>query len=291
MPTISVLDSTMAYSSCGEGTPFVLLHGNPTSSYLWRNILPRIGNIGRALAPDLIGMGASGKPAIDYGFLDTARYLDAWFDEMELDDVVLVGHDWGGALALDWATRHPDRVRGVALFETILRPMTWDEHFPGDARARVEALRASGTGETKVLDENFFLEIALHRTVLGGISKTDVDAYRAPYPFRESRRPLLAWPRSFPIEGSPAEVNARVSAYSEWLAESTEVPKLLLTFSGPAELLMVGPDEVAWSRSNIANLEVTECGPAGHLAPEDQPSAISAAITEWTQRQHRFIRE
>ncbi|MET0798292.1 haloalkane dehalogenase [Rhodococcus sp. KBW08] len=287
MAAISVLDSTMAYNSCGAGTPFVLIHGNPTSSHLWRKILPDIGNLGHALAPDLIGMGASGKPAIDYGFLDSARYLDAWFDEMKIDDVVLVGHDWGGALALDWAARHPDRVRGVAFFETILRPMTWDEHFPGDARARVEALRAPGTGETKVLDENFFLEIALHRTVLGALPETDADAYRAPYPSPESRRPLLAWPRSFPIEGTPAEVTARVSAYSQWLATSSEVPKLLLTFSGPAELLMIGPDEVAWCRSNITNLEVIQCGPAGHLAPEDQPGAITAALTEWTQR-HRL---
>ena len=116
-------------------------------------------------------MGRSGKPPINYGFLDTARYLDAWFDQMELDDVVLVGHDWGGALALDWAARHPARVRGVAFFETILRPMTWDEHFPGEARARVEALRDSDTGETKVLDENFFLEIALHRTILGEMTR------------------------------------------------------------------------------------------------------------------------
>ena len=143
----------------------------------------------------------------------------------------------------------------------------------------MEALRDSDTGETKVLDENFFLEIALHRTVLGEMTETDAEAYRSPYPSRESRRPLLEWPRSFPIEGTPGDVNARVAAYSDWLAESTDVPKLLLTFSGPAELLMIGPDEVTWSRSNIANLEVEQCGPAGHLAPEDQPAAIAAAIT------------
>ncbi|MGG7100130.1 haloalkane dehalogenase [Rhodococcus sp. 24CO] len=287
MPITPVLGSTMAHRESGEGPPFVLLHGNPTSSYLWRNILPTVGTLGRALAPDLIGMGESGKPAIDYGFVDTARYLDAWFAALELDDVVLVGHDWGGALAFDWAARHPDRVRGVAFLETILRPMTWAEHFPGDARARVEALRTPGIGEAKVLEQNFFLEVALDKTVLNGLSDGDAASYRAPYPTPESRRPLLAWPRAFPIEGTPADVHTRVASYGEWLAVSSDVPKLLMTFNGPSELLMVGHDEIEWSRSNIAHLDVMECGPAGHLAPEDQPDAIASAIVEWTRR-HRL---
>ena len=287
MPITPVLDSKMAHRESGDGPPFVLLHGNPTSSYLWRNILPSVSVLGRALAPDLIGMGESGKPAIDYGFVDTARYLAAWFDALELDDVVLVGHDWGGALAFDWAARHPDRVRGVAFLETILRPMTWAEHFPGDARARVEALRTPGTGEAKVLEQNFFLEVALDKTVLSGLSDGDAASYRAPYPTSESRRPLLAWPRAFPIEGTPADVHTRVASYGKWLAGSSDVPKLLMTFNGPSELLMVGRDEIEWSRSNIAHLDVMECGPAGHLAPEDRPDAIASAIVEWTRR-HRL---
>src|SRR3981081_4365167 len=133
MPTIEVLDSTMFFEEEGTGTPFVFLHGNPTSSHLWRHVLPGVGEPARRLAPDLIGMGRSGKPDVPYRFADHARYLDAWFDALGLEDVVLVGHDWGGALGFDWAARHPERVRGVAFFETIVRPMTWAD-LPAAAR-------------------------------------------------------------------------------------------------------------------------------------------------------------
>jgi haloalkane dehalogenase len=238
------------------------------------------------MAPDLIGMGESGRPAIDYGFDDSARYLDAWFEALGLDEVVLVGHDWGGALAFDWAARHPGRVRGLAFMETIVRPMTWDD-FPGPARPRYEALRAAGSGETKVLDENFFIEQALRATVLSGLSDEDLAVYRAYYPTREGRRPLLAWPRAMPIEGEPAGVVRRIEDYDAWLATSEDVPKLLLTFDGPTETLMMGPDMVAWCEANIAALEVEGCGPAAHVAPEDQPGAIAAAVVAWLAR-HRL---
>jgi haloalkane dehalogenase len=283
MPTIDVLDSTMFYEETGAGIPIVFLHGNPTSSHLWRHVLPLIGAPGRCLAPDLIGMGRSGKPGIAYRFADHARYLDAWFDELALDDVVLVGHDWGGALGFDWAARHPERTRGVAFLETIIRPMTWDD-FPGPARARMEALRAPGTGETKVLDENFFMEVSLRATALNALSEEDLKAYRAPYLTRDSRRPLLAWPRSLPIEGEPADVVNRIEAYDEWLARSRDIPKLLMTFDGSSQTLMVGPEMIAWSEANIANLEIENCGAAAHLAPEDQPEAIASAVVGWADR-------
>ena len=286
MPAIDVLDSTMFYEETGAGTPLVFLHGNPTSSYLWRRVLPRIGEPGRCLAPDLIGMGRSGKPDVPYRFADHASYLDAWFDELALDGVVLVGHDWGGALAFDWAARHPARIRGVAFMETIVRPMSWDD-FPGPARPRYEVLRAPGAGEAKVLDENFFIEQALRLTVLSGLSDEDLEAYRRPYPTRDSRRPLLQWPRAMPIEGEPADVVARIEAYDDWLAGSEEVPKLLLTFEGPAEKLMIGAEMGAWCAANIAGLETESCGAAAHLAPEDQPEAIAAAIVGWADR-HRL---
>lgn len=284
MPTIAVLDSTMFYETLGNGTPIVFLHGNPTSSYLWRNVLPRVGRPARCLAPDLIGMGRSGKPAIAYRFADHARYLDGWFDALALDGLVLVGHDWGGALAFDWAARHPDRILAVAFLETIVRPMTWDGDFPGSARTRIEALRTSGVGETMVLDENFFIETALRATVLNGLSDADLEVYRQPYPTRDSRRPLLEWPRAFPIEGQPHDVAARVAAYGEWLMQSADVPKLLLTFDGSADTLLTGPEQIDWCAANIASLEIENCGPARHLAPEDQPAAIAAAIGAWTDR-------
>lgn len=286
MASINVLDSKMFYEKTGDGAPFVFLHGNPTSSHLWRNITPRLAMKRRCLAPDLIGMGRSGKPDIGYRFVDHARYLDAWFDALALERVVLVGHDWGGALAFDWAARHAERVSGIAFLETIVRPLTWED-FPGPARPRIEVLRASGTGEQKVLDENFFMEVALGATTQKGMAAQDIAIYRAPYPTRASRRPLLEWPRAFPIEGDPADVTARVAEYDAWLASTPDIPKLLLTFDGSPEKLLMGPELTAWCIDNIASLEVENCGPAYHLAPEDQPEAIANAIAAWADR-HEF---
>lgn len=283
MPSIDVLGATMHYEETGAGAPLVLLHGNPTSSHLWRNIMPRLAVNRRCLAPDLIGMGRSGKPDIGYRFADHARYLDAWFDALALETVVLVGHDWGGALAFDWAARHPGRVSGVAFFETIVRPLTWDD-FPGPARPRIEALRAAGTGERKVLDEDFFMQVALAATTQRGLAAEDIAIYRPPYATPANRKPLLQWPRAFPIEGEPADVTASVAAYDVWLASSLDTPKLLLTFDGPPDKLMIGPELTDWCGENISNIEVEYCGPAYHLAPEDQPEAIADAIAAWADR-------
>ena len=282
MPAIDLLDSTIFYEEMGSGTPFVFLHGNPTSSHLWRHVLPRIGAPCRCLAPDLIGMGRSGKPEIAYTFADHARYLDAWFDALALDSVVLVGIDWGGALAFDWAAHHPARVRGVVFMETIVRPLSWAE-YPAAARPRFEAFRTPEVGERLVLDENVFIEGALRATTLTGLSDEDHAIYRQPYPTRASRRPLLAWPRAMPLDGKPADVVSRIEAYDAWLAGSATIPKLLLTFDS-SPTLMIGADLTAWCAANIANLEIAGCGPAGHLAPEDQPEAIAAAIIEWADR-------
>jgi haloalkane dehalogenase len=282
MPTIPVLDSTMYYEEMGAGTPFVFLHGNPASSYLWRNVLPQMNRLGRCLALDLIGMGQSGKPELAYRFDDHARYLDAWFDQLALEKVVLVGIDWGGALAFDWATRHPGRTRGIVFMETIVRPLSWTD-FPSSARPRIEALRTSGIGEIKVLDENFFMEVALHATVQRKLSDQDLEAYRKPYPTRNSRKPLLEWPRAFPLEGEPADVVRRVEAYDEWLRHSEDIPKLLLTFDS-SPTLIITPEITAWCAENIAHLHIEHCGAAGHLAPEDQPLAIARAIIQWANR-------
>ncbi len=281
MPSIDVLDSAMYHEETGSGAPFVFLHGNPASSHLWRKVLPGIRAGARLLAPDLIGMGRSGKPDVPYRFADHARYLDAWFDRLELEDVVLVGHDWGGALAFDWAARHPGRVRGVAFFETIVRTMSWSEL--GEApRARAQAIR-SPEGEMLVLDRNFMVETAFTGGVLTPLGEEEMRPYLEPYPTRDSRRPLLEWARSMPLDGEPADVAERVGTYGGWLASSHDVPKLLLTFDSSPTLL-IGPEMAAWCASNIAGLEVEHCGPAGHHAPEDRPEAIAAAINAWTER-------
>jgi haloalkane dehalogenase len=277
MPDIRVLDSTIHYVEAGEGTTFVFLHGNPGSSHLWRNVLPDVP--GRRLAPDLIGMGRSGKPDIAYSFADHARYLDAWFDALGLDRVVLVGHDWGGALAFDWAARHPDRVRGIAFLETFVKPLAWDEVSP-QARARMEKLRTPA-GEELALDQDLFVRQAFTGGVLTPVS--DLEPYLAPFPTRESRRPILAWARQLPIGGEPAELIARIEAYDVWLARSVEVPKLLLTFTGSPTLSIT--EKVArWCADNVAALEIVPCGESGHHAPEDRPKEIAAEIVSWATR-------
>jgi haloalkane dehalogenase len=282
MPTVEVLDSAMFYVEAGAGVPVVFLHGNPTSSHLWRGVLPGIGEPARCLAPDLIGMGQSGKPPSEYRFADHARYLDAWFDALHLDRVVLVGHDWGGSLAFDWAARHPGRVAGVAFMETIVRPMSWAQ-FPESAQEIFRSFRTPGVGEELVLDSNVFIETALPYGVATGLGTADHDVYRSPYPTRASRLPMLQWPRSMPLDGEPADVVRRIEAYDEWLAGTPDVPKLAVTFD-PGPGLVMDHDALAWCAANIAGLEFDNCGAAGHHAPEDQPDAIAAAIAGWLDR-------
>ncbi|MFI6482725.1 haloalkane dehalogenase [Nonomuraea sp. NPDC050663] len=281
MPTISVLDSTIYYEDHGAGgIPVVFLHGNPSSSHTWRKVLPRIPGR-RLLAPDLIGMGRSGKPEIAYSFDDHSRYLDAWFDALGLDEVILVGHDWGGALAFDWAARHPGRVRGVAFFEAIVRGMSWSQL--GEApRKRGELIR-SEQGEELVLGGNFLVDTAYTGGVLTPVSDEEKAAYLEPYPTRESRRPLLRWARSIPLDGEPADVAARVDAYGEWLAGSETVRKLLLTFEG-SPTLMITPELAEWCGANIAALETVHVGAAGHHATEDRPEEIASEIGKWIER-------
>ncbi|CNE56447.1 haloalkane dehalogenase DhaA [Mycobacterium tuberculosis] len=279
MPTARVLDSTIFYREAGAGPiPLVFLHGNPTSSYLWRHILPVTGASGRCLAPDLIGMGESGKPDIAYSFDDHARYLDAWFDAMALDRVVLVGHDWGGALAFDWAARHPGRVAGIAFTETIVKPMSWEE-FPAGARPLFEAMRKPEVGEAMILDENALIRQALPRTV-PGLSEEDLAVYGRPYPTRQSRVPLLQWPRSMPLGGEPADVVARIDAYDRWLADSEDVPKLLIAFE-PGESTMMNAQIIDWCAAHMSALQIDKHGKAGHHTPEDQPEAIAESLVAW----------
>ncbi|MEU0402748.1 haloalkane dehalogenase [Streptomyces sp. NPDC006197] len=286
MPAIDVLDSTIHYEDHGSGAAIVFLHGNPSSSHTWRNVIPLVGE-GRLIAPDLIGMGRSGKPVSDYRFADHARYLDAFFDALGLDQVVLVGHDWGGSLAFDWAARHPDRVRGLAFFETIVRPITSAE-LSEQARARAVKLRTP-EGEDLVLDGHFMVNAAYTGGVLNPLDDEQIDVYRAPYPTRESRRPLLNWTRSLPIDGDPADVTARIEGYGPWLADSHGVPKLLLTFDS-APTLLITPEVAAWCRDNIAALQVEHLGPAGHHATEDQPESIAKALSAWLDQHDIRVR-
>lgn len=278
-----VLDSTVFHRELGSGPAVVFLHGNPTSSYLWRDVLPRVASHALCLAPDLIGMGLSGKCDIAYRFADHARYLEAWLDALGLTDIVLVGHDWGGALAMDFAARHRSRVRGLCVFETFLRPMHWHQ-WPEQGAELFRALRTPGVGERIALEENAFLTRSLGHGVLRGLTDAEREVYHAPYRDPASRRPLLMWPREIPIDGSPADVAEVMTRYGRWLATSPEVPKLLLTFEMKSVLV---PDAtVTWARETFAALEVEALGPAGHHAPEDRPEEIGNAIRAWLERHH-----
>jgi haloalkane dehalogenase len=222
-------------------------------------------------------MGDSGKPDIGYRFVDHVGYLDAWFEALGLDDVVIVGQDWGGALGMDWARRHPGRVRGLALVETFLRPLSWAE-MPPLGRELFQRMR-SAEGEQMVLRDNQFIEFNLPRGVASGLAPADHDVYRRPYPDERSRRPLLAWPREIPLDGEPADVHDRVVAHGQWLAATPSVPKLVMTVEGGVG--MGSAETAAWAKETFAAVTLVSVGPAGHHAPEDQPAAIGRAIAGW----------
>ena len=270
MPMTPVLGTEIHHTESGSGDPVVFLHGNPTSSYLWRNVIPHVSDLGRCLAPDLVGMGRSG-PAPAYRFADHARHLDAWFDAMGLTaDVTLVLHDWGSALGFHWAARNPGRVKAIAYMEAIVQPRLWTDFPPG----REELFRAmrSEQGEKLVLEENFFVETVLPRSVVRVLTEEEMDAYRAPFRTPESRLPTLAFARELPIDGAPEDVAEIVEAYGRWLA-ATPVPKLFVA-AEPGALLVGRAAEFARTFPN--QREVTVKGV--HYLQEDSPDEIGEAL-------------
>lgn len=273
---VPVLDTEMAYVDTGAGEPPVLfLHGNPTSSYLWRNVIPHVAPLARCLAPDLVGMGESGKaPGGSYRFVDHARYLDAWIAAMGLERVVFVVHDWGSALAFHWAARHPERVVGIAYMEAIVRPVSWED-WPAAARGIFQGMR-SDAGEEMVLQKNVFVERILPGSVLRKMTDEEMAVYRRPYQEAgESRRPTLTWPRELPIEGEPADVVAIARHYAEWLAGS-DVPKLFINAEPGA--ILTGPQR-EFCRTWPNQEEVTVRG--NHFVQEDSPAEIGVAVARW----------
>ncbi|HXD98283.1 MAG TPA: haloalkane dehalogenase [Candidatus Acidoferrum sp.] len=275
---LAVLDSHMSYVEVGVGDPVVLLHGNPTSSYLWRNVIPQIDRQGRCLAPDLIGMGRSGKAAGGlYRLADHVRYLDAWFDALDLQRVTLVVHDWGSALGFHWARRHPDRIKALVYMEAIVRPVTWAE-WPDAARKIFQALRSPG-GEEMILAKNVFVERILPASVLRGLTAEEMEHYREP--FREpgeGRRPTLTWPREIPVEGEPADVTGLVQQYAAWLSRSP-LPKLFIN-GNPGSILVGAQREFCRTWPN--QQEVTVKG--SHFLQEDSPVEIGQAIARFLRR-------
>lgn len=275
---VAVLDSEMAYVDTGTGDPIVFLHGNPTSSYLWRNVIPHCESVGRCLAPDLIGMGQSGKtPTGSYRYADHVPYLDAWFEALEISNAVLVVHDWGGGLGFHWAARNPDRVRGLVHMETIVAPMVFAS-WPEEARNAFQAMR-SDAGEELVLQLNMFVEKVMPAGIIRTLDQETHDAYRKPFAEPgEGRRPTLTWPREIPIDGEPADVQAVVEAYGAWLAKS-DVPKLFIN-AEPGRIMARG-DNRAICRAWPNQREVTVAGL--HFAQEDSPHEIGEAVADFVR--------
>ncbi|HKJ36912.1 MAG TPA: haloalkane dehalogenase [Solirubrobacterales bacterium] len=278
--TIDVLGTEMALIDEGEGSPtFVLLHGNPTSSFLWREVIGPLRPLGRCVAPDLIGMGDSARPADagpdSFGLLEHRRYLDELLDEVLPEgELILVVHDWGSALGFDWARRHPDRVAGIAYMEAIVRPVDW-EQWPEGAREIFQAFR-SPAGEELILEKNLFVEAVLPSSILRELESAEHDEYRRPFAEPgESRRPTLRWPRELPIDGEPAEVVEIVEDYGAWLSES-EVPKLFIDADPGA--ILVGPQREfcrGWPNQREARV------PGAHFIQEDSGPEIGRLIADW----------
>jgi haloalkane dehalogenase len=280
--TVDVLDSRMAYHERGEGRPVLLLHGNPTSSYLWRDVLPELAGRGRLIAPDLIGMGDSGKlPDPDtntYRFTTHRGYLEAFIDAVigPAESIVLVVHDWGSALGFDWANRHRDRIRGVAYMEGIVRPVAgWDEWSP--AAAPIFQGFRSDKGEAMILDRNMFVERVLPGSVLRKLTEAEMTEYRRPYPKPEDRWPTLTWPRQIPIAGEPADVVAIAAGYAQWMAQN-DIPKLFVN-AEPGAILIGAVREFCRSWKNQTEVTV----PGSHFIQEDSGPVIGRAVAGWMQ--------
>ena len=275
---IEVNGKQMAVHDSGSGQSVVFLHGNPTSSYLWRNIIPHVATTARCIAPDLIGHGDSDKlddtsPG-QYTFVQHREYLDGVLDALDLgDDIILVIHDWGSALGFDWANRHRDRVAGIVFMEAIVRPVTWDE-WPELARPIFQAFR-SDAGEEMVIEKNLFVEAVLPGSIIRDLESAEMDEYRKPFTEPQHRRPTLTWPRQIPIDGEPAEVVEIVQSYADWLSGAS-LPKLFVN-ADPGAILTGAQRDFVRSWPNLS--EVTVHG--NHFLQEDSPDEIGQAINDW----------
>jgi len=283
---ITVLGKRIAYRETGTGNPIVFLHGNPTSSYLWRNIIPHVARQGRCIAPDLIGMGGSDKLADTesdrYRFVCHRQYLDATLDALDVGDrVTFVLHDWGSALGFDWARRHADRIAGIVYMEALVRPISWDE-WPEQSRPLFEALR-SDAGAGLILDKNVFIERILPASIMRKLSDEEMAVYRKPFiEPGDDRLAMLAWPRELPIDGDPADVVEITSQYSDWLATSP-IPKLFVN-AEPGAILVGAPRETCRQWPNQDEVTV----PGIHFIQEDSADEIGKTIASWYAKKIRI---
>lgn len=271
--------SRIHYVDEGKGDPVLFLHGNPTSSYLWRNIIPYIAPHARAIAPDLIGMGRSDKPRLDYRFHDHSKYVEGFIEKLQLKNVTLVLHDWGSGLGFHYASRHESNVKGLAFMEAMLRPMAWHD-FPKDFKMGFKLFRAPVMGWFLNVVMNMFLKQVLPKAVHRKLTPEELRHYREPYRTMGSRKPVAQWPREIPIDGKPADVHTVVASFARWL-ETTDLPKLLF-YASPGGL--VTAEAVARVSKAYRNLETVDIGPGIHYLQEDNPHLIGEKLAEWYQK-------
>ena len=280
--TVNVLDSSMSYLEQGQGQPVVFLHGNPTSAYLWRNVIPYVSDTHRAIAPDLIGMGHSGKPDIDYTYADQYAYLEAFLDALDVNDITFVAHDWGAALAWDYARQHPERVKRIAFMEGVLPPAfpIADLSSMGETGNALRAMRDPEQGHQMVIEGNMFVEQMLPGFVNRPLGEEAMTEYRLPFVNKQDRAPTLQWPRELPIEGFPEDTSSMMKGVSEFM-QSTAMPTLFL-YADPG---VVGPPELAdWYATHLRNNETAYIGQGFHFIQEDNPDAIGRAVSDWMRR-------
>ena len=275
---LEVKGSKIHYIDEGEGDPILFLHGNPTSSYLWRNIIPYMTSQGRCIAPDLIGMGKSDKPDIDYGFHDTYEYLNAFIEKLGLKNVTLVLHDWGSGMGFHYANLHQDNIKAIVFMEAMYdAPTLFD--MPASIRMAIKMIRMPVFGPLLVKTANMFVKKMLPDMILRKLTKEEIAYYAAPYPTSKSRKPLLEWPKAVPFDGKPKAVAEAVSSWNKWLQE-TDVPKLCFYVS-PG--IAIKEKDVKIIRESMKNLKMIDLGEGLHFIQEDYPHEIGEGILNWYQ--------
>ena len=273
---LNVRGSKIHYIDEGQGDPILFLHGNPTSSYLWRNIIPHLTDHARCIAPDLIGMGKSDKPKLDYRFFTHYSYIEAFIEQLGLENVTLVIHDWGSGIGFHYAHLHEQNVKGIAFMEAIINTITWEE-MPGEFRRAFRMLRTPVLGWFMASVMNGFVKQLLPQTIVRKLKPEEMAAYKAPYPTIGSRKPVRQWPLEVPISGKPADVHEAVKAYNAWLQQSS-IPKLFFHAKPGA---VIRKRQTEWVKENLPNTTSVDIGSGIHFVQEDHPHTIGEELQKW----------
>lgn len=275
---IEVHGAKMHYIDEGQGDPILFLHGNPTSNYLWRNVIPYLLPHARCIAPDLIGMGKSDKPDLDYRFFDHSEYLEGFIEELQLSNVTLVLHDWGSGLGFHYGMRHESNLKGIAFMESMVKPLKWED-LSSTNRLGFRLFRTPGVGWFMISVMNIFLTQFMSQGIVRKLSAEEKDVYEAPYKTISSRKPIRRWPTEVPINGRPSDVHEVIANYSQKLQES-ELSKILFV-ADPGVLITAADAE--WCKQHIKNLQVVDIGEGLHFVQEDNPHLIGRELARWYQ--------